>query len=280
MDLTDLVTIRQILREYQTFAQKRLGQHFLINRSVLTQIIQAAQVNDQDEILEIGPGLGTLTRELALSANRVIAVEKDPIMAKACRSLNSDLTNIRIIESNALTLDNLFFQEYFPDRKYKLVSNLPYYLTSAIIRFFLESAYRPAMMVLMVQKEVAERIVATPPEANILSVAVQFYSHPEIIAIIPKQDFWPIPKVDSAIIRITPHKKLPATVDEKKFFRIVKAGFGERRKQIHNSLAGGLNLDVDTIKNILTVSGIASDRRAQTLNLQEWLKLYRDIIKL
>lgn len=280
MDLTDLGTIRLILQEYNMTAQKRLGQHFLVNREILTEIIQAAQLKDTDEILEIGPGLGALTRALAQNSQRVVAIEKDTGMAKACRGINSDLTNIKIIEDNALALNETFFKQYFPDNQYKLVANLPYYLTSVIIRFFLVSRHCPVMMVLMVQKEVAERIVAIPPKANILSVAVQFYGHPEIITLVPKQSFWPIPKVDSAVIRITPHKKLPAKVDEKRFFQIVKAGFGERRKQLHNSLSGGLRLDDNTVKKILTRSGIAPDRRAQTLTISDWIKLYQNIEKL
>lgn len=280
MDLTNLTTIRLIFREYHLAAQKYLGQNFLINPDVLESIVQAAQLNNSDEVLEIGPGLGALTRALAQNVKRVVAIEKDTGMAKACRGINSDLTNIKIIEGNALALNGDFFQQYFPSRPYKLVANIPYYLTSAIIRFFLESSHRPVMMVLMVQKEVAERIVATPPEANILSVAVQFYGHPEIIIPVSKQNFWPIPKVDSAVIRITPHKKLPTKVDEKKFFRIVKAGFGERRKQLHNSLAGGLHLDDTLTKKILAKAGITPDRRAQTLTIPEWLKLYQNIEKL
>lgn len=280
MDLTNLTTIRLIFREYHLSAQKYLGQNFLVNPDVLESIVQAAELKNSDEVLEIGPGLGTLTRALAQNTQRVVAIEKDTGMAKACRGINSDLSNIKIIEGNALALDGSFFQQYFPSHPYKLVANIPYYLTSAIIRFFLESSHRPVMMVLMVQKEVAERIVATPPEANILSVAVQFYGHPEIITLVPKQNFWPIPKVDSALIRITPHKKLPVKIDEKRFFRIVKAGFGERRKQLHNSLAGGLHLDDTVTKKILIKTGISPDRRAQTLTINDWVKLYQNIEKL
>jgi 16S rRNA (adenine1518-N6/adenine1519-N6)-dimethyltransferase len=271
-------------------AQKRLGQHFLTNTQVLQEITQAARLTDTDEVLEIGPGLGTLTRALAQTAQRVVAIEKDISMAKACRGINSDLSNMKIVEGNALALSDAFFKEYFPKKKYKLVANLPYYLTSAIIRFFLESKYRPVMMVLMVQKEVAERMIALPPDANLLSVAVQFYSTAEIITLVPKQNFWPIPKVDSAVIRIIPHQKLPTPgrssparageIDEKKFFRLVKAGFGERRKQLHNSLSGGLHLDDAKVKQVLAKSRIAPERRAQTLTIPDWIKLYQNIDKL
>ncbi|MFH1088586.1 MAG: 16S rRNA (adenine(1518)-N(6)/adenine(1519)-N(6))-dimethyltransferase RsmA [Patescibacteria group bacterium] len=277
MDLTDIGTVRRILHEYQAVAQKRLGQHFLISADVLDQIIKAAQLTPTDEVLEIGPGFGTLTRALAQKAYRVIAVEKDTAMTKACRGINSDLTNIQVIEGNALALSEQFFKQYFPKTNYKLVANLPYYLTSAIIRFFLNGPHRPDMMVLMVQKEVAERIVATPPDANLLSVAVQFYGHPEIITPVSKQNFWPMPKVDSAVIRITPHKKPYTNIEDNKFFRLVKAGFGERRKQIHNSLTGGLRLEPPIIEKILTKSGIEPTRRAQTLTIPEWIKLYKSL---
>ncbi|MBU1092655.1 ribosomal RNA small subunit methyltransferase A [Patescibacteria group bacterium] len=280
MDLTDIGTVRRILQEYQTIAQKRLGQHFLVSSDVLDNIITAAKLTPKDKVLEIGPGFGTLTRALAQKAYRVVAVEKDTAMIKACRGINADLTNIQIIEGNALALSKQFFQQYFPKTNYKLVANLPYYLTSAIIRFFLNGSHRPDMMVLMVQKEVAERIVATPPDANLLSVAVQFYGAPEIVTIVPKQNFWPMPKVDSAVIRITPYKKPHANIEDNKFFRLVKAGFGERRKQIHNSLAGGLHLAPSIIEKVLAKSGIEPTRRAQTLNLKEWIKLYKNIEKL
>jgi len=280
VDLTNITTVKRILQEYQTVAQKRLGQHFLINAEILDRIVTAAKLTSADEVLEIGPGFGTLTRALAQKAHRVVAVEKDIAMVKACRGINADLTNIKVVEGNALALAEEFFRQNFPKKHYKVVANLPYYLTSAIIRFFLNSPHRPDMMVLMVQKEVAERIVATPPDANLLSVAVQFYGKPEIITLVPKQNFWPMPKVDSAVIRITPHKKAPADIDDHKFFRLVKAGFGERRKQIHNSLAGGLRLEPALIQKILSKSGIEPTRRAQTLNLTEWIKLYKNIEKL
>ncbi len=280
MDLTNLNTIHLILHEYKMSAQKRLGQHFLVNADVLQDIVDAAELSDTDEVLEIGPGLGVLTRALAQNSQRVVAIEKDSSMVKACRGINSDLTNMKVVEGNALTLNDAFFQEYFPHGPYKLVANLPYYLTSAIIRFFLESPHRPVRMVLMVQKEVAERMISLPPSANLLSVAVQFYGTAEIITVVPKQNFWPIPKVDSAVIRIVPHKKFPSKVNEKTFFRMVKAGFGERRKQLHNSLSGGLRLDDNLMKKVLTKVGIAPDRRAQTLTIPEWIKLYQTIKKL
>lgn len=277
MNLTDIFTIQRIMREYNIFTQKRLGQHFLINSEVLDKIIQAAELKTNDDVLEIGPGLGTLTRALSAKSRQVITVEKDIRLIKVFKAINSDLTNIKIIEGNALFLDQPFFKQYFK-KGYKLIANLPYYITSAIIRFFLENSFTPNLMVLMVQKEVGERIISLPPDANLLSVAIQFYSQPEIMAEVSKTAFWPIPKVDSVILRITPHSPKKYQVkNEKEFFRIIKAGFGEKRKQLHNSLAGGLQLDEAIIKQALINSKINNSRRAQTLTIPEWITLYQNI---
>jgi 16S rRNA (adenine1518-N6/adenine1519-N6)-dimethyltransferase len=276
IDLTDTDLIRRILREYRVFAQKKLGQHFLIDKETLKQIVAAAGLKSTDSVLEIGPGLGTLTRALAPKVKKVVAVEKDYQMIKIFRSLNRDLSNVKIVEANALTLQPSFFRQL--GRTYKLVANLPYYLTSAILRFFLQRKIRPAMMVVMVQREVAERIVATPPAANLLAIAVQLYGQPEIIAHVSRHSFWPAPQVDSAILKITPYRTDQYPIDDDAaFFRVVKAGFGERRKQLHNSLASGLRLSLTEVKQILADCGIASTRRAQTLTIPEWLKLYEKI---
>ncbi|MEA1909680.1 MAG: 16S rRNA (adenine(1518)-N(6)/adenine(1519)-N(6))-dimethyltransferase RsmA [Patescibacteria group bacterium] len=277
MDLTDLSIVHRILKEYKITAHKKLGQNFLVNRSVLNKIIEAAKLSENDNVLEIGPGLGTLTRELAQNANSVVAIEKDINMVKAARGLNSDLNNLKIIPGNALALEEDFLRETLNSDSYKLVANIPYYLTSIIIRFFLELKFKPDLLVLMVQKEVAERIVAKRPNANILSVAVQFYGTPEIITEVSKQDFWPIPKVDSAVIKIVPFKENKYDVEPTKFFRLVKAGFGERRKQLHNSLSGGLQLPNETIKEVLAASGINSADRAQNLTIDQWVELYQHL---
>lgn len=278
MELTDLSTIKRIMREYRVFAQKKLGQHFLINQKVLTAIIKAAKLSANDNILEIGPGLGTLTRALATKVQQIIAVEKDPDLIKIFKAINSDLTNVKIIKANALTLSQQFFKNYLP-KPYKLVANLPYYLTSAFLHFFLPSQFCPVMMVIMVQQEVAERIVANPPKANLLSVAVQFYGTPEIICQVSRDCFWPAPQVDSAILRIIPHLKGKSyKVDnEKEFFKIVKAGFRGRRKQLHNALTKSLQHTNEIIKEVLVKSKINSNRRAQTLTIPEWIKLYQNL---
>ncbi|OGB74851.1 ribosomal RNA small subunit methyltransferase A [candidate division Kazan bacterium RIFCSPHIGHO2_01_FULL_49_10] len=277
IDLTDTDLIRRILREYRVFAQKKLGQHFLVDKNALTKIVAAAKLKSTDSILEIGPGLGTLTRALAPKVKQIVAVEKDYQMIRIFREINRDINNAKIVEANALMLPPSFFRQQF-GRSYKLVANLPYYLTSAILRFFLQSKIRPAMMVVMVQQEVAERIIALPPESNLLSVAVQLYGQPEIVATVPRFSFWPAPKVDSAILQITPYRTNKYEVkDDAALFRVIKAGFGARRKQLHNSLSSGLHLPLSATKQILEDCGIQSTRRAQTLTIPEWLKLYEKI---
>lgn len=277
MDLTNLSTLQRVMREYHVFAQKRLGQNFLIDKNVLDTIIEASALKKNEEVLEIGPGLGTLTRALSEHVKEVVTIEKDIHLIKILRALNSDLSNIKIIEGNALFLDKAFFERYLK-KSYKLIANLPYYITSAIIRFFLESPRKPSLMILMVQKEVAERITSLPPEANILSVAVQFYGQPEIVAEVPRTSFWPSPKVDSAILKIVPYVHKPFEVDnEKAFFKIVKAGFSERRKQLHNALGNSLQLSDEIVKKALIDSRIDSSRRAQTLSIEEWITLYQNI---
>ena len=277
MQLTDIDTIRRIMRGYKIFAQKKLGQHFLVSQEILDKIVETAQLKSTDTILEIGPGLGTLTRPLASKAKRVIAVEKDSGIIKVFKSINTDLTGVTLVEKNALSLEKDFFKNQNIS-SYKLVANLPYYLTSPIIRFFLQVKPKPKIMVLMVQKEVAERIVAKPPNTSLLSIAIQFYGEPTIIREVSKDAFWPKPKVDSAIIKILPHpKKMYKVSDDQNFFRTVKAGFGEKRKQLHNSLSGGLNLSSEFVKKVLVKSHIDNSRRAQTLTIPEWIKLYNNL---
>jgi len=279
LDLTDPKIIKSILKEYNTFAQKKLGQHFLIDQDVLDNIISTAKLKSDDIVLEIGPGLGTLTRALSSFVKQVIAVEKDPEIIRVFKSINSDLTGVEIVQNNALMLDRKFFKTYL-DKPYKLIANLPYYLTSAIIRFFLQNQFSPDMMVLMVQKEVAERIIAVPPNANLLSIAVRFYGQPEIISDVSKNAFWPQPKVNSAIIKIIPYKKGRETLNsDEKIFQTIKAGFSKKRKQLHNSLASNFHLDNATIKKVLTQSNIKNSRRAQTLTIPEWIKLHQNLQK-
>lgn len=189
------------------------------------------------------------------------------------RELLSPYPGAKLVEGDVLD----FQPEALEPTAYKLIANIPYYITSAILRHFLESAHRPQQIVLMVQKEVAQRIVAKPPEMSLLAVSVQFYGKPKLFAVVPAGAFYPPPKVDSAIltIKVYPDAERPCRVtDEARLFEIVRAGFGQKRKQLANSLATGLHLDKEIIREVLAVGHIAAERRAETLSLVEWEQLY------
>jgi len=281
LDLTDLSNIKKLLTYYNLSANKKLGQHFLTDREALNASLAAANLTTEDFVVEVGPGFGTLTMALAEVSGRVLAIETDPKMLAILRPMVNGLANVEILPANILNVRPEEIYERFTawskartsKTHYKVVSNLPYYITSAIIKFFLTAKKRPQQMVLMVQKEVAERITATPGEMSVLAVSVQFYAAAEIVMIVPNTSFWPKPVVDSAIISITPFTKLPE-VNEKKFFRLVKAGFGERRKQLHNSLEGGLMMEVEAVAKALSEAGIDGKTRPQDLAIEQWINLY------
>jgi len=286
--------LRELLRKYGLKPRKHLGQNFLINKDILSEIIKAADLNKNDTVLEIGPGLGILTKELAKKVKKVIAIEKDEKLVKILKKELSHLKDVEIVEGDILKFN---IQYLVSNKYYKVVANLPYYITSPVIRKFLEegnpppstkvstfvktsadrSGGRPKLMVLMVQKEVAERICAKPPDMSLLSVAVQFYSQAKIVKIVKKESFWPSPKVDSAIIKLTTNN-LPrwqagrqlTTINTNLFFKIVKAGFSQPRKQLKNNLKKIFGKDTE---KILKQSKIETTRRAETLSIDEWLKI-------
>jgi len=233
--------VKILLKKYGIRPLKSLGQNFLVNERVFDRIIRAAELSSNDIILEIGPGIGNLTLRLGERVKKVIAIEKDKKMYEVLKKMleNQNVKNIKVIEQDALKLD---FSQYI-QKPYKLVANLPYYITSPVIRKFLELKKPPESMVLMVQKEVAQRICAKPPKMSLLAVSVQFYAKPKIISYVSKKSFWPRPKVDSAIIKIIPFKLSWSKKDIEKFFEIVKAGFSHPRKQLINNLSKGLNLE-------------------------------------
>jgi 16S rRNA (adenine1518-N6/adenine1519-N6)-dimethyltransferase len=271
MELTSRKFIRELLKEEGATPLRQLGQHFLIDKSVLKKIVEASNISSRDTILEIGPGIGVLTQELAKRAKKVIAVEKDKKMVEILKEVLKGFKNVEIIQGDILKFPISNFQ--FPINK--IVANLPYYIVSPVIRKFLEEKARPKEMVLMVQKEVAQRICAKPSDMNLLAVSVQFYSKPKIISYVSKNSFWPKPKVDSAIIRISRIRANLTRIDTNLFFRIVKAGFSQPRKQLVNNLSKGLKLDKDKIKNWLLGNGITPIQRAETLEIEDWIKLTR-----
>jgi len=258
---------------------KGLGQNFLIDKPVLRRVVEAADLKPEETVIEIGPGLGVLTQELAKRVKNVIAVEKDPKMVGILKEALKEFKNVEIIQGDILKLNPITLKPY------KVVANLPYYITSPVIRKFLESGNPPEEMVLMVQKEVAQRICATPPDMSLLAVSVQFYATPKIISFVSKKSFWPKPKVDSAIIKIIPINKFSWTHSRPArpkgqtsafrilFFKIIKAGFSQPRKQILNNLSNGLKLNKDTVKSWLLKNNIQHEQRAETLSIEDWVKL-------
>jgi len=286
MDLTSKIVIRKLFKECRLRPSKRFGQNFLIDKGVLRKIIEAANLQPEDIVLEIGPGLGALTIELAKKvhpvkslrskfngAGKVIAIEKDPKMVNLLKETLKDFKNVEIIQRDILTISDSRFQILNSD---KVVANLPYYVVSPVIRKFLESESPPKEMILMVQKEVAQRICGEPPDMSLLAVSVQFYAEPEIISYVPKTSFWPQPKVDGAIIKLKV-KSENLKVNRNLFFKIVKAGFSQPRKQLINNLSKKLMIDKMKVGSWLLKNNIQPQQRAETLNVDGWIKLTKTI---
>jgi len=276
MDLTDFKTIKYLLQKRGLAPQRRFGQNFLIDREALDKITAAADLRPDDIVLEIGPGLGVLTRELCRRAKKVVAVEFDERMLEILRETTmEDCRNLEIVNEDILKFQPTAYK--LQATSYKLVANLPYNITSAVLRKFLSGEPRPREMVVLVQKEVAERIVAAPGEMSLLAVSVQFYGRPAIVDYVFKKSFWPEPEVDSAILKISAigrgiSARLSAA-EEVNFFRLVKIGFAARRKQLQNNLAAGLKLENQAVREIIVGAGLDAKVRAQDLGLEDWLKL-------
>lgn len=275
--------VRDLLHKYSLQPRKALGQNFLADPNILRRIVEAAELSSDRVVLEIGPGLGMLTRRLAEAAGRVVAVELDEGMVSLLRAELSDLPNLELVQGDILQLDpaGLVRDPKSLDLEctptYAVVANLPYYITSAAIRHLLEADPPARRLVLTVQHEVAKRIVAEPGDMSLLAVSVQFYGRPQIVAKIPAGAFIPSPKVDSAVVRIDTYPAPPIGVpDVETFFRVVRAGFGQKRKQLKNSLAAGLGLPPGEVATAMGRAGVEPQRRAQTLTLAEWADLARE----
>jgi len=280
MDLTLKATIKDFLLKYETKASKGLGQNFLVDKNVLEKIILSAEIKPTDLVLEVGPGLGVLTLELASRAGEVVAIEKDKTMCNILTDVLkvSNVKNVEIINTDIL-------KHSFQKKNYKVVANIPYYLTSPLIRKFLESQSQPKEIILMIQKEVAQRICSVPPNMSLLAVAVQFYANAKILFNVSKNSFWPAPKIDSAVIKIVPDPYgFSSQVKAKDFFAVAKAGFSHPRKQLVNNLtslktANGVKLDKDKIINWLLKNNIKPSQRAETLSVSEWIILTKTLNK-
>ena len=263
---------------------KHLGQNFLTDKKVVKKIIKTADLKSTDTVLEIGPGLGALTKELVKKVKQVIVCEKDPKMCQILKQTLKDFKNIEIINGDILKFQipnyKLQINSKSKTQNYKIVANLPFYITAPIIRKFLETKFPPKEMVLLVQKEVAQRICQKPGRMNLLAISVQLYAKPEIISYVSKKSFWPQPKVDSAIIKIVPRKKY--NVNKDLFFKVVKAGFSHPRKQLVNnllalSLPNGLKLNKQEFSSLLLKTNIQPSQRAETLTIDDWIRLTKTV---
>ena len=303
MDLSNKGDLVKYLKQSGLWAKKSLGQNFLVDKKVLSKIIESAELKPTDTVLEIGPGIGTLTQELIKHAGKIIAVEKDDELARKlnvnCQLSNclignrrrGDVENIEILNQDILDFDLtklIQLEGKSPDdleisgsrsehRDYKLVSNIPYNITSKILEKFLTAENKPELIVLLVQKEVAERICAKPGQTSVLSISVQYYGKPEIVEIVKSSSFFPEPNVESSILKITNIKSQITKAEEKEFFKIVRAGFHARRKTLINNLAVGTNLDKKTLSDILKKMGLSEKVRAQELSVREWVKLTKEL---
>ncbi len=270
---------RRLLRLFNIRAKKGLAQHFLVDEAVLGKVVSAAELAPTETVIEVGPGLGVLTKELAVRAGRVIAVEVDVRLAAILSETMGKSPNVAVLNADVLALKPAEILARggasLQEEGYKVVANLPYYITSPVLRHFLEASAKPRRLVVMVQKEVGQDIVAKPGHLSLLSLSVQFYGQPAIVAYAPARSFYPSPKVDSAILRIDVHPQPPVDVaDVGEFFGMVKAGFSAPRKQLRNALSHGLSISPASATQLLEEAGIAPERRAQTLSLEEWAKLY------
>ena len=299
MDL--LKTTKQLCRLYDIKPARSRGQNFLIKEEAYEKIIKAADLKKDDIVLEVGPGLGFLTTRLAKIVKKVVAVELDDKLAEVLRTglmaqgiypvksgdagilpsakLFDRVKNVEIINGDILKIPPLNLPlvkgESPQGRGFKIVANLPYNITSIFLRKFLSAENKPEMMILMLQKEVAERIVASPPKMSLLAVSVQFYAEAKIVEIVPAACFWPKPEVDSAIIKLIVETRGRASVqNEKEFFKLVKIGFSAKRKMLKNNLVAGYHIPQEEAGERLKNNGFNPKIRAQELSVEDWLKLF------
>ena len=252
--------------------KKSLGQHWLHDEASLNAMLAAGEVTGEDIVLEVGPGLGTLTKKLCVAAKKVIAVELDDILAADLKN-KVPAENLEVVHQSILDFDTSVLP-----KGYKIIANIPYYLTSNLIRIMLESPNPPSVMVLLIQKEVAQRVVAGAGEMGILSVATQFYAEAALKEEVPAELFTPPPKVDSQILQLKLRKTpLFENVNTDQFFKIVKAGFSEKRKKLRSALSGGLNISKQEADTLLQAANISLDARAQELTLEQWHELNKSL---
>lgn len=269
---------RRLLKRHSVRPLKRLGQHFMVDPRALKQVVAAAELGGSETVLEVGPGLGSLTRALAIEAGRVIAVELDPRLLPPLREVLHGLSSVEIVIGDILEMD---LKATVGEGPYLVVANIPYNITSTLIRHFLESMTAPQRMVLTIQREVAERVIAGPGQMSLLALGVRVYGTPTIRARIPARAFYPRPQVDSAVLRVDVHDQ--PTLDGKLLdpvFRLAKAGFGQRRKMLKNTLATGLDCSAAEAAELLAEAGIGARARPQELDVGDWARLAGTALRL
>ena len=279
--MSKLDELKELLKFHNLWAKKRLGQNFLVDEKVFDRIIEASDLKPSDNVIEVGPGTGFLTERLIEKAEHVTAVELDKNMIRLLKDRFKGVSNLTLVNEDIL--------KFNPCRRaidcapsgygYKVVANIPYYITSPLIKHFLQSDHRPELMVLLVQKEVAEKICGITGK-SLITIEAQLFGHPEIIEIVPAKAFYPAPKVDSAILKIEVFKK--PLVPEKQlsdFLRLVKFGFSQKRKKLSNTLAAGLHIKPSKMAEILQIADIDPDLRAEHLGIEEWKRLAKVLTK-
>jgi 16S rRNA (adenine1518-N6/adenine1519-N6)-dimethyltransferase len=281
--------IKYLCKKNKIKPLKNKGQNFVINSEIINKIIKAADLKQNDLVLEVGPGFGALTTELIKKADEVMAVELDKNLFQVLEKLKEVNKNLIIVNNDILKLGNEEIARTLKAKEiiggiynYKLVANIPYNITSFFLKKFLSYSERPKVLVLLLQKELAERLVASPGEMSLLAISCQFYAEPKIIEIVSKENFWPQPKVDSAIIRIKAIDQkerfnLPQDFNEKKFWQIIKIGFSARRKQLKNNLSSGLKISDKLVIKIFKKISLNSTIRAQELTINNWLEIYNNL---
>jgi 16S rRNA (adenine1518-N6/adenine1519-N6)-dimethyltransferase len=268
--------LRRLMAAERLRPRKSLSQNFLTDPEALDAIVAAAELAVGDRVVEIGPGLGVLTRRLLAAGASVLAVELDPRLADFLRRELGGLERFELVEADALTIHP---RECFPGEDFKLVANIPYHITSPLLHAFLEGERPPELTVLLVQLEVAERVAAPPGQMSYLSAFVQNVAVAEVVSRVPAEAFEPAPKVDSAVLRLRRRSDptVPPGEGREPFYRVVQAGFRQRRKQVHNGLTRELPVDRDAVERALAACGVTPDRRPQTLTVAEWACLTREL---
>ena len=277
MNLCSKKEIKKILKNHNLAPIHKLGQNFLINERALTLLLNSADLKKEDTILEIGPGLGVLTKELAKKAKKVIAVEKDRRLIPVLKDILSSFKNIELINKDIRDIE-------IKENNYKIVSNLPFYITGVITKDFLEIENKPKLISVIMQKEMIERICADPPNMSLPALSVQFYATPQKIEYFSKNYFYPPPKVDAGIVKIIPKDlkvEYGSFVDSKefqnKFFEIARAGFRHKRKKLVNNLSSELDFKKEEIKTIFSKINLQNKQRAETLKIEDWIRLTKNL---